>query len=291
MRPWLLLAPLCACGASGKTDGGPADSAADGAQDYAADGPWPVSSQDGDTPLSTGCDMAWTRFSPQDAAAAPAVVLAHGFARSRANMAGWGEHLASWGLDVVTPDLCHATFTDADHAQNGLDLLALSEALELAAPLYAGHSAGGLAAFLAAAQSADSLGVLGLDPVDSGDLGLEAAPALAAPAYAVIGESSLCNAANNGAGMVLAAPDGRVLRAVEADHCDFEDPTDEVCTALCQASDDASDDAGIHDVIGRLATGFLLARAGLDPSGLDAWSVGSESYEAEIAAGAIAEVR
>lgn len=284
---WWLLA---ACSGGGKPETGADDSAPEAALDYADDGSFGVNSEDGESTLPTGCDMAWTRYTPEGAAGAPVVVLVHGFARDRENMAGWGRHLASWGLDVITPDLCHASFTDVDHAQNGADLLALSEALQLASPQYVGHSAGGLAAFLAAAQSPDSAGVLGLDPVDNGSLGVDAASSLAAPAYAVIGEASACNADNNGVDMVRAAPQGRLLRAVEADHCDFEDPTDDACTAFCQGSNDLYSDDQIHGVIGRLMTGFLLARSGLDPAGLDLWTAGSEAYEAEIAEGVVVEV-
>ena len=44
---------------------------------------------------------------------------------------------------VVTPALCHATFLDADHPQNALDLQELVTDLGPSQVIYVGHSAGG----------------------------------------------------------------------------------------------------------------------------------------------------
>ena len=54
-------------------------------------------------------------FWPEDAAPAPLVIVAHGFARRRHNMAGWGQHLAQEGFVAAVPDLP----AWSDHARNG----------------------------------------------------------------------------------------------------------------------------------------------------------------------------
>ena len=138
-----------------------------------------------------------------------------------------GEHLASWGLRVATPQLCHSSVLDTDHEVNGDDMVALADALAGTAPVaYAGYSAGGLSALVAASSDTDSAALVGLDLVDSGSLGATYAPSVTAPTHGIVGTPSSCNTQNNGVpivGSIAGALQGRVT---EADHCDFEDPTD-----------------------------------------------------------------
>ena len=72
----------------------------------------------------------------------------------------------------------------------GHDMAQLAATLGSVHPIFAGHSAGGLSAFLAAADTPAALGVLGLDPVDASDAGSSAASDIDGPAYAILGESS-----------------------------------------------------------------------------------------------------
>ena len=60
--------------------------------------------------------------------------------------------------------------------------------------IYAGHSAGGLSAVLAAKAATSSLAVLGLDLTDADGLALAAANDVTVPALGLIGEPSSCNA-------------------------------------------------------------------------------------------------
>jgi len=175
--------------------------------------------------VNTSCAMSAVLFEPSREGER-LVVLAHGFARTSANMEGWAEALAAEGLTVVTPDLCHATMWDTDHVQNGRDLADLAATLGHDEVVYAGHSAGGLAALLAADQDPSAVGWFGLDPVDSEGLG--AAVRLSVPATALVGEPSECNASASGADL-----DGEIKHISGADHCDFESPTDWMCTTFC----------------------------------------------------------
>ncbi len=195
--------------------------------------------------VETSCAMSVTLYEPSGGGDR-LVVLAHGFARSAANMAGWADHAASHGVIVATPELCHASMWDTDHVENGHDLVELASALGATEVVYAGHSAGGLAALLAADEDDSAVAWVGLDPVDSDGLG--AAISLSIPASALIGEPSDCNDSANGAGL-----DADIELIAGADHCDFESPTDWMCTTFCA---DAGGD--VHDTILELSTAAMV---------------------------------
>lgn len=275
--------PLTDDSQPGDTGSGPAP-----ARDYRLTGPFEVQATS-DTE-DVGCDMDYDRYTPVGQAPLGYVVLSHGFSRNNAAMADWGAHFASWGLDVVVPNLCHASFFDADHAQNAVDIAALAAALGFQQLVYAGHSAGGLASFLAAGQDTHALAVLGLDPVDSDDLGLNAAGSVSVPAYGLFGESSQCNSSNNGIAMLDGAPDHRAVRISEADHCDFESPTDWVCTAICQGDNNNYSETQIADGIRGLATSFLLWQAGAAPEAEQWWQAGEPYYEELRASGLVTDL-
>jgi len=254
--------------------------------DFREPGPHVVDTTPGSADLP-GCAMDYDVFTPRDRPDAPTVVLAHGFMGTRASMAGWAEHYASWGLRVVTPNLCHATFFDPDHAQNGIDLVALASALELATPTYAGYSAGGLAAVLAAANDAGTLALFGLDMVDNAGLGLAAADGLAVPAADLLAEPAMCNSSGNGDDVFTAMADAHRLRVVEADHCDYQNPPDAFC-GTCSAPNDAQTPEDIRATILGLSTAFLVWRTGVDDTGSQWWTPGSSWYATLADAGQIA---
>lgn len=181
----------------------------------------------------------------------PALVLAHGFQRSKANLAGWGAALAQRGYVAVAPD-----FTGGfapDHAFNGRVVSALLDWLlarndEPGHPLYGridatrlgllGHSAGGLASLLAAAARSDVKALVALDPVDNGGLALAAAPSITAPTLFLLATPGPCNAEGNATAVFAALTAPRLsLRVVDATHCDAEDPSDALCGFLCGAAD------------------------------------------------------
>ena len=64
----------------------------------------------------TGRETTVDFYLPSGVKQAPVVVVAHGFSRSRRNMAGWGELLAAHGFITAIPDLP----ASADHDRNGL---------------------------------------------------------------------------------------------------------------------------------------------------------------------------
>lgn len=266
-----------------------ADTATEGpTPDFRTPGPFEVTKGTGTAELA-GCDMDYDTFVAKGQTQRVGLVLSHGFMRNKSHVKKWAEHLASWGFDVVTPNLCHATILDADHPQNGVDVAALAETLSPGGPvLYVGHSAGGLASLLAADQDPDAIGVFGLDLVDSGpgfnpgpdeSYGWIAAPDVTVPVYGLIAQKSSCNDNNNGLAALERAPDHKVLRVEGSDHCNFEWESDLGCTALCNSGNDGHTDEEIRQTILAMMTSFVVAKAGYDPRGDEYWTPGTDWWK------------
>jgi pimeloyl-ACP methyl ester carboxylesterase len=237
---------------------------------------------------TSGCDLGYDLAAP--ATWTTLVVLLHGLEREREQQRSAAEHLASWGLAVAVPTSCHASLTDLDQEANGLDAIELATALGAGPVIYAGHSAGGLAAFYAASQDPRAVAFLGLDPTEWQGIAAAAAPGVHMPAYAAIGEPGVCNLDNNFLAVFAGLPDAAALRVTDADHCDFEEPTDWVCTLPCGTESNARfSDEELHATVMALAAGFLRWQSGLDATGQGWWEAGGEGYELLLAAGAITD--
>ena len=268
-------------------DTGEAPTSTSPAPNYALAGDVSFSTSTGALPTG-GCQLAYTHFEPDTRGTEMTVILTHGFMRGQRHMRQWAEHLASWGIPVVTPELCHASAFDTDHAQNGTDLAALGASFEGGeGTLYIGHSAGGLASLLAANVDADAVAMLGLDPVDSAGMGLQEAGDLQVPVRAILAESSSCNAQNNGLEMTAAAPDHHVIGIPGADHCSFENPTDIGCTLLCSGDGGALSPDEISDTIAALSTAYVLWQSGTATEAAQWWTPGDHWFDELIAGGRI----
>ncbi|MBC8071051.1 MAG: hypothetical protein IAG13_22190 [Deltaproteobacteria bacterium] len=275
----------------GSSDDGSSESTGSSSEpgpDLRMPGPHAVDTSSDD--FSTGgCTMVYDLFAPADLADAPTVVLAHGFQGNRGSMADWAEHYASWGLRVVTPNLCHASILDADHAQNGLDLIALADHLGWSAPIYAGYSAGGLAALLAAAQDPEALALVALDAVDSGGLGAAPAAGVTVPSHDITAEPAMCNGTANGVPVFSAIGGSNVVRVREADHCDFQSPPDGLCS-ICSEPNSRHTTESIQSAIRGLSTAALLWHSGLDDTGAQWWTPGGPYYDAMIEDGTLVQL-
>ncbi len=237
--------------------------------------------------IDEDCEMDVSIYTPDAEAAGPLVVLAHGFVRAKSNMWGWADHLASWGVEVVTPDLCHSSFTDSDHAANAEEMIALAATLGGGEVIYAGQSAGGLSALVAAADDPNAIAAIGLDATDSSGLGVQRIVGASVPIYGLVGEPSTCNAESNGVAIYEAASDATAVRITEADHCDFEDVTDTLCTAVCPGTNDQFSDDAIHDAILGMLTAAVLEGASGGEGLTRWWFPGGEDYDALTSSGAI----
>jgi len=176
-----------------------------------------------------------------------AVILSHGFTRSRTTLGGHAAAIAEAGALALTPDLPY-TFDFRRNAQGLAELVArLRAGGPFGAPVQrvvlVGFSAGGLSSLLTAATPG-VVGYVGLDPFDrelpdtGGALGRNFAPALQTEAMLLRAPPSRCNA------QAVAAPWGALLprllsdRLIEsASHCDFESPTDWKCRLACGNTD------------------------------------------------------
>jgi dienelactone hydrolase len=182
-------------------------------------------------------------YRPDVESPAGVAIIAHGFTRSRVGHRDLGRALASAGVIAVVPDLPSVM----DLWSNGDAIAELAQKLEAGALgltpvarsrlVLIGTSAGGLATVLAAAKLPGVAGWIGLDPVDRTGSGSGAASQLTAPAVVMLADPSACNLFASGRSIARAVP--HLLRTTFVDgasHCDFEDPTNNMCRVLCGQS-------------------------------------------------------
>jgi pimeloyl-ACP methyl ester carboxylesterase len=186
-----------------------------------------------------GCEVAYEDYRPVMPATGATVILAHGFQRDLSTMRGWAEHWSAAGLRVVIPSLCNSSWFSGRHDRNAADLQAIRRHLEIGPVIYAGFSAGGLAAYLASLDDPETVAYLGLDAVDSGDLAAARDEGLAVPALFLLAESSACNAKNNFLPVIKRHKAYVSRRIKDATHCHFEMPYDSRCGWLCGRRDEA----------------------------------------------------
>lgn len=177
--------------------------------------------------------MRYTRYRPADARSGDLVVLGHGFLRGEARMAGLAVALAEAGIPTVTLDFCNDRLWNGNHIRNGLDMMGLADTLGARRVVYAGFSAGALAALVAGRNDPRTLGVVALDLVDADGLGARLAAGLDRPLIGLVGAPSSCNARNNGLGVYAVSQQAVVQHFPGADHCDFESDTDWLCRVFC----------------------------------------------------------
>ena len=189
--------------------------------------------------------VAFDLYLPNSPEPAPLVVVAHGFTRGKANMAGWGECLAREGFVAVVPTLP----SWSDHRRNARSINELIDGFRDASPHaprvrgervgVMGFSAGGLSSLLAAADNPSIVVWIGLDPVDRDGLGAAAAARLKCHAVMLRAEPSPWNAHGN-ASAIEEAMQGRCQSVLVAGavHVDAEWPTDWAAELMCGRSDE-----------------------------------------------------
>jgi pimeloyl-ACP methyl ester carboxylesterase len=214
----------------------------------------------GSVESATGCQLRYRLYRASGTAADGLIVLGHGFLRNKERMDGLARALAKGGMTTATIDYCNARLWDGRHYQNGLDMRAVADAFDATAVVYAGFSAGALAALVAARQDPRSLGVLALDLVDDHGLGLRSVEGLAVPLIGIMAEPAACNARGNGMPVFQRSRLGRVQVLQGAGHCDFESPSDWLCEALCERpAGEAADIRGAIVALAVTAAADLMA--------------------------------
>jgi dienelactone hydrolase len=177
------------------------------------------------------------------------LVLGHGFARARAQHANNGVFLASHGYVVVTVDFPNPFSPDFDawaaqisaaldwlEAQNAAPASLFYQQIALDRLGALGHSAGGMATWVAAGQDGRIQAIMPLDPVpaDGADLAALGA-AITVPSGWTGAPGSSCNASASYSQLypLVAAGHKAQYIVANATHCDFEDPSNFLCTLTC----------------------------------------------------------
>lgn len=255
--------------------------------DYRKLGNIPYDSLDQKLRSTTGCVVAYTYYKPRGASKDVLVVLGHGFMRSKKRMARLAQHLASWGLSVVSMEFCNSKLWAGRHNLNGADMVAVTQKIPVESVIYTGFSAGGLAAMVAADLDNNALAYFGLDLVDNKGLGSKMAPGLTIPFYGLIAAPSSCNAHNNGLDAYAQAPHSKVIKVEDTSHCHFELPVDGKCSLVCGKGERQFSRGTLQETIFGLTTAFLLWQSGLDTRGQTWWFDDQPNYVALRDAGYI----
>jgi len=210
-------------------------------------------------PLEGSCD-SWS------SAPFPGLVFAHGFSmmgfsNGVADVAGHGEHLASWGYWVAIPALPDDAESRIEVLRLVIDHLLLASS-QTNSPLYqkidaqrlavAGYSLGGATAMATSARDERVQTVVALDPVyHEGDFSGEGNPiwnpevdgqAIKVPAGILGSPASSCNAQADYAEIYdfVGAGHKAAYQVTGASHCDFLDPGNSYCALFCGGTSDAT---------------------------------------------------
>jgi pimeloyl-ACP methyl ester carboxylesterase len=185
------------------------------------------------------------------------VILAHGFLRSPQTMDHLAKAFAKNGIETACIKLKRSTPWNGNHAGNACDMIALRESLGWKNVTYAGFSAGGLSALIAASSDPACRKLLLLDPVDHASLGKEAAAKIRIPALAFLGKPGPGNANRNATAMLAVISGCRIIEIPEATHCDFEARPSAPCHFLTGSKPDASRTAAVHETVIAESSRFL----------------------------------
>ena len=265
---------------------------------YSFLGSFDVSSASYEITVSDSLEMDYTFYNPINHESEVAVLLVHGFSRDQSVMTGFGEHFASWGLPTITMNLLHSSIVDNDPILDALDINILADQVGQGLPIvYVGHSSGGMRSVLAASQNSNVIGVLGLDLVDAlypgtdnQYYGLSVASNMMIPVWGMFGESSACNANSNGVNIFQEVAQGNAVIITEADHCDFELPTNFFCSLLCGQENYIFSDDEIEEIVLNLSTSFILDILNFDDFNIELWSPGNNYYDSLVTVGALQQI-
>lgn len=192
--------------------------------------------------------IQYTLHSPETPAR-QRVILAHGFLRGPRTMDHLAEAFAASGIETACIKLKRSTPWNGNHAGNARDMIALRQSLGWKNVTYAGFSAGGLSALIAASEDVAGTQLLLFDPVDQGSLGKDAATKIRIPALAMLGQSGPGNAHRNASAMLAAIPGCRIVEIPDATHCDFEARPSALGHRLTGSKPDASRTVSVHEIL------------------------------------------
>ncbi len=247
----------------------------------------PVTVEKGSRTGAFGCTVAFEVYRPAEPRTDTLVVLGHGFASNLSWMRGWAERWASFGVPTAVLSFCNSTPFNGRHDRNAEDMVALSRALHDGPVLYAGFSAGGLAAYLACVRDPHAIAYLGLDAVDTGGLAVAARDGFRVPALFLLGEPGPCNAKNSMLPAIPARETVRALRVSSALHGHFQDPYDPRVESVCGKVVPPEAAEAILADTRCLATAWVLTATGAMPGAgilLEQAASGAAGWEGRVEA-------
>jgi len=240
---------------------------------------------------AAACNFEYETFTPDAVASdvvlviAPGFALAAGLGSTREALTPLAQHLASWGIVTHTVKLC-TNGGGIDHAKNGAAIAEFGETLGGTRVVYAGFSAGGLGAMIAASQANNTLAYFALDAVDKDGLARAALDAIDAPTYALVGEPSSCNSDGN----MRAQYEGRSTRVVKingAQHFIFEGSACEgIKCALCNGGGAAEATA-----VRALMAAAVLSTSGVDAGAQSWWQTESAEWKSLADQGLVSKIQ
>lgn len=265
---------------------------------YSILGPFDVSSGSYAITTFDSSQMDYSLYYPVNHESEAVVLLVHGFSRDRGVMAGFAEHFASWGFKTITMNLLHSSIVDNNPILDALDINILADQIGQGLPIvYLGHSSGGMRSVLAASQNSNAIAVLGLDLVDALYPGMDnqyyalsAVSNMMIPVWGMFGESSACNANSNGVNVFQDAVQGNAVIITEADHCDFELPTNFFCSFLCGQENYIFSEDDIEGVVLNLSTSFILSVVNFSELNIQLWEPGNNYYDSLVTVGALQQI-
>ncbi len=198
----------------------------------------------------TGCRIETLLYRPSTPSVDGLAVLAPGFFRDQRHLRDLARALAVRGIPTLTLNPCASRPWGGRQVQTGADMRDIARGQGARRVVYGGFSAGALSALVAARLDERSAGVLGLDLVDNGGIGIGMARGLDRPLIGLWGDPGRCNAEGNGRQVFDSARQGRLTAIPGASHCDFESPTDWLCESLCPAARPGSE-ARRREILGR----------------------------------------
>ena len=265
--------------------------------DLSQQGPFSFTVTSGALLMTNEDSIRYTVFEPLNEVLFPSVILCHGFFRNQTVMSNLAQHIASWGIKSISIDFNNSSLLNNDPMKDAQELKTLSDSLVPGELIYIGHSSGGMRSIISASQNSNVLAVLGLDLVNESDvnseiysLSIQLASSLSIPLWGLAGENSSCNSSGNGISLYSAAQSSNLVHLTDADHCDFEDPTDFLCEILCDGPNLNFSDEEINKTIKTLVTAFTLWQVGFDLNAYSLWTPGYAYYDNLIASGAAYQI-
>jgi dienelactone hydrolase len=262
-------------------------------------GPGSVTVWDAGTLSMNGIDLPTLVYIPDASPPGPLVAVLHGLIRNRTYHDVLARNLASRGAVVLVPTwpcqlwgcdqsaMADATsdLLDWAEAQGAAGGSALSGKVDGDRRGLVGHSAGGMAVFLAAARDVRIDVVVGYDPVDAGAAQGEV-PSIVAPSLTLAAaDPGLCSSGWKDVVYPVTGTAMAKAKAVVAGsgHCDPEDPTDSICDAGCFTPTNRATTTYYR----RYAVAFTTCLLGLDEA-MATW-LGGSGWQGDVGAGALEE--